>query len=74
MSHKELTDSAIKHLYAGELLRKIALDLSTLMEHMTDEQLEVGVRLRQMLIAYAQSELTVTQGLCEIAELEQEKC
>ena len=74
MSTKELTDSAIKHLYAGELLRKIALDLSTLMEHMTDEQLEVGVRLRQMLIAYAQSELTVTQGLCEIAELEQEKC
>lgn len=74
MSHKELTDAAIKHLYAGELLRKIALDLSTLMEHMTDEQLEVGVRLRQVLIGYAQSELTVTQGLCEIAEQEQSKC
>ena len=74
MSHKELTDSAIKHLYAGELLRKIALDISTLMEHMTDEQVEAAVRVRAMLIAYAQSELTVTQGLCEIAELEQEKC
>lgn len=74
MSHKELTDTAIKHLYAGELLRKVALDISTLMEHMTDEQLQVGVRVREMLLAYAQSELTVTQGLCEIAEMEQSKC
>ena len=74
MSVKELTDSAIKHLYAGELLKKIALDIWTLTEHMTDEQVEATVRVRQMLLGYAQSELTVTQGLCDIAEMEQSKC
>lgn len=68
MSTKELTDTAIKHLYAGELLRRLAVEVSTVAEHASDEQLKALVQVKEMLIAYAQSELTVTQGLCEIAE------
>lgn len=74
MSVKEITDTAIKHLYAGELLKKVAMDVTALMEHMSDEQVEAVVKVRGLILNYAQSELTVTQGLCEIAEREQSKC
>ena len=74
MSVQDLTQAAIKHLYAGELLKKAALDISTLMEHMSDEQVEAAVSIRQLLIGYATSELAVTQGLCDVAEREQSRC
>jgi len=72
VSVKALTDTAIKHLYAGELLRKVAVDITGLMEHMTDEQVLVAVRIRQLVLGYAESELVVTTGLCDIARAEQE--
>lgn len=74
MSVKEITDTAIKHLYAGELLKKVAMDVTALMEHMSDEQVEAVVQVRGLMLGYAQSELVVTQGLCEIAEQEQSRC
>lgn len=73
MSVEKLTDLAVKHLYAGELLRKVALDFAPLMEHMSDEQLVAAQRLRDLLIAYAESELVVTNGLCDVANAEREK-
>ena len=74
MSVKEITDTAIKHLYAGELLKKVAMDVTALMEHMSDEQVEAVVKVRGLILNYAQGELVVTEGLCEIAEQEQSKC
>lgn len=74
MSVQDITDTAIKHLYAGELLKKVALDVTALMEHMSDEQVQAVVQVRGLLLRYAQGELVVTQGLCEIAEKEQSKC
>ena len=74
MSVEQITQSAIKHLYAGELLKKVALDVTALMEHMSDEQVEAAVSIRGLLLGWAQSELTVTQGLCDIAEQEQSRC
>ncbi len=73
MSAEKLTDLAIKHLYAGELLRKVALDFAPLMEHMTDEQVVAAQKLRDLVIAYAESELIVTNGLCDVANAEREK-
>lgn len=74
MSVQDLTQAAIKHLYAGELLKKVALDMAPLMEHMTDEQLQAAVKIRSLLLGYANCELAVTQGLCAVAEEEQSRC
>lgn len=74
MSVADLTQAAIKHLYAGELLKAVALEVSTLMEHMSDEQVEGAVSVRGLILRYAQDELTVTQGLCDVAEREQSRC
>ena len=74
MSVEQITQSAIKHLYAGELLKKVALDVTALMEHLSDEQVQAAVSIRGLLLGYAQSELTATQDLCDIAEQEQSTC
>ena len=74
MSVEQITQSAIKHLYAGELLKKVALDVTALMEHMSDEQVGAVVQVRGLMLGYAESELTATQGLCDIAEQEQSRC
>jgi hypothetical protein len=73
MTVQAITDLAVKHLYAGELLRKVAQDFSPMMEHMSDEQVVAAQKLRELLIAYAEAELIVTGGLCDVAAAEQEK-
>lgn len=70
MSAAAITEMAIKHLYAGEILQKVARDFSPLMEHMSDEQVAAAQKLRDLVIAYAEAELIVTGGLCDVAEME----
>jgi hypothetical protein len=70
MSVKAITDVAIKHLYAAEILRKAALDFSPLMEHMSDEQIVAAQKLRAVVLSHAEAELIVTGGLCEVAAAE----
>lgn len=70
MTCSKITETAIKHLYAGELLRKVAMDFTSLMEHMSDEQVVAAQNLRQLVINYAECELVVTTGLCDVAAME----
>jgi hypothetical protein len=72
VSHEKITETAIKHLYAGELLRKVAMDFTSLMEHMSDEQVVSAQKLRELVLSYAHCELTVTSGLCDVAAMERE--
>lgn len=65
---------ANKHLYAADVLQEAALQMTQLMEHLTDEQVAGAQLVRQHVIDMAQSELMVTSGLVDVAGQEQSKC
>jgi len=61
------------HLYAGETFTDIAEKLPELMKAETEVENLAVLACRSILIQVGQSELTVAQTLCEIAEQEQLK-
>lgn len=74
MSVEKLRESAQKHLYAGELLHKFATDMGLLMEHMSEAEMAGAVKVRQIVMDYAESELLIARSLCDIAENEAASC
>ena len=74
MSIDKLTEAANRHLYAGELLYKLALALDEGVRGVSDSDALALLRIRQLLIDYAESELLITAGICDVAELESAKC
>lgn len=66
---ERLTEAANRHLYAGELLYKIAVAIDDGARRLTDPGEAIArLRVRQLLLDYAEGELLVTHSLCHVAE------
>lgn len=72
-SVEKLKVRAEAHLYAGETFTDIADKLLELMKPVGDRERLAALACRQILIQVGQSELSVAQALCDIAEAEQAK-
>ena len=72
-SVEKLKVRAEAHLYAGETFTDIAEKLLKLMQPVGESERLAALACRQILIQVGQSELTVAQALCDIAEAEQAK-
>ena len=72
-SVEKLKVRAVAHLYAGETFTDIAEKLLELMKPVGERERLAALACRSILIQVGQSELTVAQTLCDIAEAEQAK-
>ena len=72
-SVEKLKVRAEAHLYAGETFTDIADKLLELMKPVGERERLAALACRSILIQVGQSELTVAQALCDIAEAEQAK-
>lgn len=70
MSAEKLKVRAEAHLYAGETFTDIAHKLLELMKPVGEHERLAALACRSILIQVGQSELTVAQTLCDIAESE----
>ncbi len=70
MSVEKLKVRAEAHLYAGETFTDIAHKLLELMKPVGERERRAALACRSILIQVGQSELTVAQTLCDIAESE----
>jgi hypothetical protein len=73
VSIEQLRVRAEAHLYAGETFTDIAEKLMDLMKPVGEHERLAALACRSILIQVGQSELTVAQTLCDIAQAEQAK-